>query len=103
MERDRPDIVAEVAAAFARYQQAVSDNDLTTLNELFHEDPRTLRFGARENLYGYEAIKAFRSARGAAGPSEQSGTVITTFGADFAVAATLFRRPGWSAKVGRLM
>ncbi len=100
---DLPEVVAEVSTAFARYQTALADNDVATLNELFHEDPRTIRYGAGENLYGYDAIKAFRSTHVATGPSGQSGTVITTFGRDCAVASTLFHRPEWQKKVGRLM
>lgn len=100
---DLPEVVAEVSAAFARYQKALGDNDVAILNQLFWDDPRTIRYGGEENLYGYAAIKAFRSARAAAGPSQQSGTVITTFGRDLAVASTLFHRSGWKTKVGRLM
>lgn len=102
MDIDLPEVVAEVSAAFARYHKALADNDVAALNKFFRDDPRTIRYGGRENLYGYDAIKAFRSTNAAVGPSRQSGTVITTFGRDFAVASTLFHRPEWQAKVGRL-
>jgi hypothetical protein len=102
MDIDLPEVVAEVSAAFARYHKALADNDVAALNKFFRDDPRTIRYGGRENLYGYDAIKAFRSTSAAVGPSRQSGTVITTFGRDFAVASTLFHRPEWQAKVGRL-
>ena len=103
MDIDLPEVVAEVSAAFAHYQTALADNDVATLDELFHDDPRTIRYGAGENLYGYAAIRAFRSTRAVAGPSRQSDTVITTFGHDCAVASTLFHRLEWQKKVGRLM
>ena len=103
MHIDLAEVVAEVSIAFERYQKALGDNDTATLNQLFWDDPRTVRYGGGENLYGYAAITAFRSARAAVGPSQQSGTVITTFGRDFAVASTLFHRSGWQTKVGRLM
>ncbi|HEV8026328.1 MAG TPA: AtzH-like domain-containing protein, partial [Stellaceae bacterium] len=58
-----PQIVAEVTAAFARYEQALVTNDIDVLNELFWNSPHTLRLGATENLYGYQAITGFRAAR----------------------------------------
>ena len=50
---DDPNVKAEVEAAFARYEAALVSNDVATLNELFHDDPRTLRYGIAENLYGH--------------------------------------------------
>jgi hypothetical protein len=101
MEVDLPDVRAEVSAVYARYQKAFSENDVATLNMLFRDDPRTIRYGGGENLYGYAAIQSFRTARPSVGQSTQSGTVITTFGRDFAVASTLFHRAEWRGKVGR--
>lgn len=60
-----PDIVAEVTAAHNRYEIAVTENDVAVLDELFWNSPHTLRFGATENLYGYDQIAAFRKARSA--------------------------------------
>jgi hypothetical protein len=103
-EINRPDVVAEVEAVFARYEQALVTNDVATLDELFHDDPRTIRYGATENLYGYEAIKAFRAGRNPAGLMRQlSQTVITTYGDRFAVASTLFHRTSAPGQVGRQM
>jgi ketosteroid isomerase-like protein len=102
MEIDLPDVVAEVKAAFAQYEQALVANDVATLDALFADDPRTIRYGAAENLYGYPEIKAFRAARSPAGLARTlSKTVITSFGRDFAVASTLFHRGTASGKVGR--
>ena len=67
MEIDIPEIVEEIMALFQRYELALVANDIETLDSLFHEDPRTLRYGATENLYGYTEIKAFRAARSPAG------------------------------------
>jgi AtzH-like len=101
MEIDLPDVVAEVKAAFAQYEKALVSNDVATLDALFADDPRTIRYGATENLYGYPDIKAFRAARSPAGLARTlSKTVITTFGRDFAVASTLFHR-ATAGKVGR--
>ena len=91
MQIDEPAVVAEVTAAFARYEQALIDNDVAVLTELFHDDPRTIRYGAAEILYGAREIHAFRAARSPAGLARTlQRTVITTYGRDFAVASTLF-------------
>lgn len=102
IEVDLPDVVAEVSAAFAAYEKALTSNDVAALDALFHKDSRTIRYGIGENLYGYDAIAAFRAARSPAGlMRDLSKTVITTYGRDTAVASTLFHRsPG---KIGRQM
>jgi Protein of unknown function (DUF3225) len=102
MEIDVPDVVAEVKAAFERYEQALVSNDVVTLDAMFHEDIRTIRYGSAENLYGIAEIKAFRVARSSVGLARTlSRTVITTYGRDFAVTSTLFHRS--PARVGRQM
>ena len=102
MDIDLPDVVAEVTEAFTRYEAALVANDLETLDVLFRDDPRTIRYGAAENLYGYAEIKAFRAARSPAGLARTlEKTVITTFGRDFAVASTLFRRATAPGRIGR--
>ena len=52
MEVNLPDMRAEVEAAFARYEAAPVANDIATLTALFWDDPRTIRYGTAENLYG---------------------------------------------------
>src|SRR5688572_12137991 len=102
MEIDRPEVVAEVTAAFNRYEQALVSNDVATLDAIFRNDPRTIRYGGAENLYGYKEIEAFRAARSPAGLTRTiSKTLITTYGRDTAVASTLFHRPSSPGKVGR--
>jgi hypothetical protein len=104
MEIDLPDVVAEVKAAFDRYERALVTNDVETLDGLFRDDPRTIRFGGTENLFGFEQIRAFRAARSPVGLARTlSNTVITTYGRDFAVASTLFHRATMPGKVGRQM
>ena len=90
-------------AAFDRYEKALEDNDVATLNATFRNDPRTIRYGGTENLYGYREIEAFRVARTPPGTRTISKTVISTYGRDHAVASTLFHRPGAAGKVGRQM
>jgi hypothetical protein len=104
LEIDLPDVLAEVRAAFERYERALVNNDVETLNALFREDPRTIRYGGGENLYGHNAIKAFRVARSPVGLARSlSDTLITTYGRDVAIASTLFHRPAAPGKVGRQM
>jgi Protein of unknown function (DUF3225) len=104
MDIDLPDVVAEVTAQFRRYEQALVTNDVAVLDELFRDDPRTLRYGIAENLYGYREVTAFRAARSPAGLMRKTArTVITTYGRDAAVASTLFYRDSAPGKVGRQM
>lgn len=102
MEIDRPDVLKEVREAFDHYERALVSNDVETLDALFRDDPRTIRFGATENLYGYEEIKKFRAGRSPVGLMRTlSKTVITTYGRDFAMASTMFHRTTAPGKVGR--
>ena len=104
MEIDLPDVLADVTAQFARYEQALVSNDVAVLDELFHNDRRTLRYGIGENLYGYGAITTFRAARSPIGLGRRTDrTVITTYGRDTAVASTLFYRDSLPGRVGRQM
>lgn len=104
MQIDLPEVVAEVREAFARYERALVTNDVSTLGTLFFDDPRTIRYGAGENLYGYAAIAAFRQARSPVGLARDlAKTVVTAYGRDLAVASTLFHRAGAPGRVGRQM
>ena len=104
MEIDLPDVKGEVQAAFAIYEIALVTNDVDTLNALFLDAPTTLRYGIAENLYGHAEIAGFRAGRSAVGLSRLlDRTQITTYGQDFAIAATLFRRDTLPGKVGRQM
>ncbi len=104
MDINIPDVHAEVMAVFARYEQALVGNDVDALDALFLQSPTTIRYGGAENLYGYDAIAAFRAGRSPVGLARSlDRTQITTYGRDFAVAATLFRRSSSPGKVGRQM
>ncbi len=99
---NHPATLAEVRAVFARYEVALTGNDLATLDELFWDSTLTLRYGAGENLYGIEAIRAFRQARNPAGLARTlHHTVITTFGDNCATANTEFQREGQPGTTGR--
>jgi len=101
MDINLPDVVAEVTAAFNRYETALVNNQVAVLDELFWASPYTIRYGATENLYGYDAIAAFRQQRTPVGLARSlAKTVITTYGRDFATANTEFRRVN-SDRVGR--
>jgi hypothetical protein len=103
-EIDRPDVVAEVTAAFNRYEKALVTNDVAVLDETFRVDPRTIRYGGAEILYGHDEIAAFRAARSPAGLARTiSRTVITAYGRDCAVASTLYHRVTAPGMVGRQM
>jgi hypothetical protein len=104
MDIDLPDVLAEVTAAFQRYEAALVSNDVAVLDELFHADRRTIRYGVGENLYGHDEIMAFRAARSPVGLGRRTArTLITTYGRDNAVASTLFYRDSLVGKVGRQM
>jgi len=101
LEINIPEVLAEVTEAFHRYERALIGNDVAVLDTMFWRSAHTLRFGVGENLYGYEAIAAFRANRS---PMDLTRdllkTVITTYGRDFATANVEFRRRG-STLTGR--
>jgi Protein of unknown function (DUF3225) len=95
MEFDRPEVVAEVAAAFAAYEAALADNDADEIVGFFHESPDTVRFGLSDHQVGVEEQRQWRSRQ----PPLPAGrrlcdTRVSTFGADFAVVTTFFGYPG---------
>jgi len=100
---NRPDVLAGVKAAFDRYERALGENDIPVLNELFWHTDSTVRYGATEELYGYNAIAGFRAARD---PSDLkrvlTKVVFTTYGETFATASCEYRRVE-SGKRGRQM
>jgi hypothetical protein len=104
VEINHPATLAEVTAAFAAYEAALVGNNVATLDALFWDDARVIRYGIAENLHGAAEIRAFRQARPAAGLARQlSRTTITTFGRDVATASTLFHRDTAPDRVGRQM
>ncbi|MGE8565432.1 hypothetical protein D3C85_225160 [compost metagenome] len=101
MDINMPDVVAEVTTAFERYETALVTNDVEELDALFWNSPHTLRYGASENLYGYDAIREFRAGRSPQGLARRVlRTAITTYGNDFATTNIEFQREG-SDRIGR--
>jgi hypothetical protein len=95
---NRAEILAEVTQAFTRYEAALVGNDVSALDEMFWDSVFTLRYGIGENLYGIDAIRAFRQARNPTGLARHlHNIVITTFGTDLATANAEFRREGQPA------
>jgi len=104
MQVNIPDVQAELTTVFQAYETALVTNDVATLDALFLRSPETIRYGGGENLYGFDEIAAFRAARPSVGLTRTiERTVITTYGRDFGVASTLFRRGSAPGKIGRQM
>lgn len=98
-EINLPDVHAEVSAVFARYEDALVNNKVDVLDELFWDSPHTIRYGATENLYGYRAIQDFRAKRSAQGLTRSTWhSVVTTYGHDFATTHVEFQREGSPSK-----
>jgi hypothetical protein len=86
-------VLAEVKSLFDTYETALINNNIEVLDHLFWHSDKVVRFGATENLYGIEAIRAFRKARDANALNRcLVNTMITTFGVDFATTTTEFMR-----------
>jgi hypothetical protein len=101
MDINLPEVHAELSAVFARYEDALVNNRVDVLDELFWPSPHTVRYGVGENLVGIEAIRAFRLARPSTGLARTlAHTVITTYGTDVGTAMTEFHRAGNPA-IGR--
>jgi Protein of unknown function (DUF3225) len=104
MQINIPEVLAEVTAAFARYEKALVTNDTLTLDELFRTADETVRFGIAENLFGIEEIREFRSNRAATNLARTvTRTNVTTYGRDFATTAITFIRDSAPGKIGRQM
>ncbi len=103
MDINLPDVLAEVQAAFARYEAGLRTANVADLDELFWQSPHTIRYGADENLYGHPEIAAFNAQRVPLGDKRKLGrTVITTYGRDAATVSTLFLETP-AGSVGRQM
>ncbi len=93
--------LTELQSAFDLYEDALVNNKVDILDALFWNSPHTLRYGARENLNGYDEIKAFRAGRPSVGLSRNIlDRHIVTFGDNMGVANVTFRRSG-EQRVGR--
>ena len=95
VELDRPEVVADVRAAFDRYERALVDGDVAVLTELFWDDPRCVRFGVADRQQGATEIAAWRRAH----PSVPAGRIlcntrVLALDDRTAVVTTLFGYPG---------
>ncbi|GAN54320.1 oxalurate catabolism protein HpxZ [Tanticharoenia sakaeratensis] len=96
---NEPAILQELEIASDAYERALADNDIETLDRLFHDGPEVVRYGVTECLYGAEEIAAFRRARtGGSPPRENLKRVITTIGSDVGCVNIEFQRLGGSKR-----
>jgi hypothetical protein len=88
-----PEVVAELAALYPRYESALVSNDVDTVVAMFWDGAEVMRFGATENLYGPDELEAFRKARPSAGLARTAKRLdIVTFGRDFGSITLEFER-----------
>jgi Protein of unknown function (DUF3225) len=94
MQLNRPEVVSQLRAEFERYETALRQHDVATLNDFFLEHSVTLRYGVSEHCYGIDGVRAYRTQTEAL-PAGRSllRTVILTFGDDSGSVATEFTGP----------
>ncbi|WP_341528376.1 oxalurate catabolism protein HpxZ [Nostoc sp. UHCC 0302] len=88
-----PAVVAEVTDLYLQYEEALCNNNLEVMDNLFWDAPEVVRFGITENLYGGDEIRNFRASR--PNPKierEISNLKVVTFGNDTATVTLEFRR-----------
>ena len=89
-----PAVVAEITDIFERYEQALIDRDVATLDTMFWNSTHTIRLSVREHGYGFDAIHAHRLAVAAGAGGIKQGRVrldILTLGHDFATVNLTFK------------
>jgi len=88
-----PEVVAELAALYPKYEAALVSNDAETLTAMSWKSGHALRFGAAENLHGFEEISAFRRGRPGVNLARTVNRLdIVTFGRDFGSITLEFTR-----------
>jgi ketosteroid isomerase-like protein len=100
LQFDEPAVTREVQAAFADYERALMAYDIEALDGHFWDDPRAVRFGIAENLYGHADIARYRRSRSSVSTRQLEQTAVLAIGADAAVVNTEFRYPG-DPRLGR--
>ena len=89
----QPAVVAEVAALFNRYEDALMANDLAALDAFFWPDPRLTRYGIADRQWGIAELRTFRAATPAPTFTRRLEHLrISAFGPDCAVAQVEFVR-----------
>ena len=79
-------------------REGLVSNDVATLDAIFRDDPRTIRYGGSENFTAMPRSTRFAPRARRLVTRTLSKTVISTYGRDFAVASTLFHRPSCPGK-----
>ncbi len=101
LQTNLPVPLAELNYAFDLYEDALVHNKVDVLDALFWNSALTLRYGAKENLFGYDQIKAFRASRPGVGLARDIiDRHIVTFGETMGVANVTFKRPA-EPRMGR--
>ncbi len=91
---DRPEVVADVAAAFGRYEKALADGDVPVLTEIFWDDERCVRFGVADRQQGATEIAAWRATHPTVPAGRQlRDTRVLAIDDRTAVVTTLFGYP----------
>lgn len=90
---DLPGPLAEVAAAFAVYEDALRSGDAIVLNQQFWVGTNIVRFGVADRQHGFDEVARWRQRQGPLSGRKLRMTEISTFGDDTAVVTTLFSYP----------
>jgi hypothetical protein len=93
VEIDRPEVIAEVGAAFEAYERALVANDVDAILSFFAG--RALRYGIADQQAGLEEQARWRLAQGPLPPGRRlKDTTIHAYGESTAIVTTLFGYPG---------
>jgi len=88
---DLPEVMAELASAFAAYEAALLANDVAALNDFFVASAATVRLGIAEHAFGIQSIALQRARLTKVSPQRRlHNTVITTIGRDAGAVSTEF-------------
>lgn len=101
MRVNMPGVVEEISFELARYEKALRENDVRTLNSFYWKAPLVTRYSMTANQYGHDEIAAARLARPAFELERTIvKTLVTTFGRNFATVHIEFKRRK-SGRTGR--
>lgn len=95
-EANIPEVLAEVAELFERYEKALEEKDVDVLDATFWDSPHTIRYAMHENGYGFDEIHRHRVRR-KPGPGLKEKRLrleILTLGRDFATTNLEFKIRG---------
>ena len=96
---DRPEVLAQVQAAFERYERALVEGDVAVLTELFWDDPRCVRYGVADRQQGGAQIAAWRRAHPSVPPGRRlRETVVVAVDERAAVVSMVFGYAGSSVE-----